>query len=89
MLNIFSVFTVQILFCLCLNCTLFIFKGPVSPASSHGGNVDDVVNNQPEDGVYFDSSSPVVITTGCAFKRHPDSEEEPLDLSLPKRRRQE
>lgn len=67
-----------------------VFSGPVSPATpiAEEGEEAVPVNNQStesENSVYFEPASPVAAETGRAARRH---SEEPLDLSLPKRRRQ-
>lgn len=49
----------------------------------------EVVNDQSAPAVYFEPSSPVTAETGQAAKRRAQDVDEPLDLSLPKRRRQQ
>lgn len=65
-----------------------VFSGPVSPATPLTTE-EDVVNDQTEDGVYSAPSSPVAEETGRCARRRPAEAAEPLDLSLPKRRRQQ
>lgn len=48
-----------------------------------------MVNDQPEDAVYPEPFSPVAVETGRGARRRPAEAAEPLDLSLPKRRRQQ
>lgn len=70
---------------------LMCISGPVSPATSETTE-EDVVNDQPEstaDAVYFEPSSPVAVETRSAARRRAADSEGPLDLSLPKRRRQQ
>lgn len=49
----------------------------------------DVVNDSPTASVDFVPASPVAGETGLCANKRPADEAAPLDLSLPKRRRQQ
>ncbi|AMB43044.1 E1A [Bat mastadenovirus WIV9] len=68
--------------------TYYQVYSPVSPATPLTTE-EDVVNDQPEEVVTSAPSSPVAEETGRGARRRPAEAAEPLDLSLPKRRRQQ